>query len=78
MLILSNLKWKPRLITLIRKGEGGLDANAISLTNPDGGYLVPRDTSGRIVMKVQDYSLDAPFHASVQMISGDALEGLKW
>jgi len=61
---------------LIRKGEGGLDAKALSsLTNPDGGYLVPRDTSGRIVMKVQDYS-PMRRYASVQMISGDALEGL--
>lgn len=61
---------------LVRKGEGGLDAKSLSsLTNPDGGYLVPRDTSGRIIKKAQDYS-PMRRYASVQMISSDALEGL--
>ena len=61
---------------LVRRGEGGLDAKSLSsLTNPDGGYLVPRDTSGRIIKKAQDFS-PMRRHASVQMISGDALEGL--
>lgn len=61
---------------LVRRGEGGLDAKSLSsLTNPDGGYLVPRDTSGRIIKKAQDYS-PMRRYASVQPISGDALEGL--
>ena len=61
---------------LVRRGEGGLDAKSLSsLTNPDGGYLVPRDTSGRIIKKAQDYS-PMRRYASVQMISSDALEGL--
>ena len=61
---------------LMRKGEGGLDVKSLSsLTNPDGGYLVPRDTSGRIIKKAQDYS-PMRRYASVQMISSDALEGL--
>ncbi len=61
---------------LVRRGEGGLDAKSLSsLTNPDGGYLVPRDTSGRIIKKAQDFS-PMRRYASVQMISGDALEGL--
>ena len=61
---------------LVRRGEGGLDAKSLSsLTNPDGGYLVPRDTSGRIINKAQDYS-PMRRYASVQSISGDALEGL--
>lgn len=61
---------------LVRRGEGGLDAKSLSsLTNPDGGYLVPRDTSGRIIKKAQDYS-PMRRYASVQSISGDALEGL--
>ena len=61
---------------LVRRGEGGLDVKSLSsLTNPDGGYLVPRDTSGRIIKKAQDYS-PMRRYASVQSISGDALEGL--
>jgi HK97 family phage major capsid protein len=61
---------------LVRRGEGGLDVKSLSsLTNPDGGYLVPRDTSGRIIKKAQDFS-PMRRYASVQMISGDALEGL--
>ena len=61
---------------LMRKGESGLDIKSLSsLTNPDGGYLIPRDTSGRIVTKAQDYS-PMRRYASVQSISTDALEGL--
>ncbi len=61
---------------LVRRGEGGLDVKSLSsLTNPDGGYLVPRDTSGRIIKKAQDFS-PMRRYASVQSISGDALEGL--
>ena len=46
-----------------------------TITNPDGGYLVPRDTSGRIITKIQDFS-PMRRYASVQAISTDALEGL--
>ena len=50
-----------------------LDAKALSsLTNPMA-VASTTDTSGRIVMKVQDYS-PMRRYASVQMISGDALE----
>ena len=46
-----------------------------TITNPDGGYLVPRDTSGRIITKIQDFS-PMRRYASIQTISTDALEGL--
>lgn len=46
-----------------------------TITNPDGGYLVPRDTSGRIITKIQDFS-PMRRYASIQAISTDALEGL--
>lgn len=65
---------------LMAKGAGAalsdLEQKALSvLSSPDGGYLVPRDTSGRIIQKIQ---LASPVrrYASVQMISTDALEGL--
>jgi HK97 family phage major capsid protein len=44
-------------------------------TDPDGGYLVDPDTSGRIVQKVFETSPMRSF-ASVQTIGTDSLEGL--
>jgi HK97 family phage major capsid protein len=44
-------------------------------TDPDGGYVVNPDLSGRIVLKVFESS-PMRAYASVQVISSDALEGL--
>jgi HK97 family phage major capsid protein len=65
---------------LLAKGDGArLDDNEVKalsvLSSPDGGYLVPRDTSGRLIAKIQDSS-PVRRYAAVQAISGDALEGL--
>lgn len=62
--------------------RGGLDVlgdaekKALSATvDPDGGYLVPADMSGRIVARTFETSPMRDY-AAVQVISTDALEGL--
>lgn len=65
---------------LMAKGDGArLDEHELKalsvLSSPDGGYFVPRDTSGKLIAKIQDSS-PVRRYASVQQISGDALEGL--
>lgn len=64
----------------LRKGtEGDLDAlqqKALAVQNdPDGGYFVDADTTGRIVTRIFETS---PLRniANVQTISSDALEGM--
>jgi HK97 family phage major capsid protein len=63
----------------IRKGEeimGAEERKALQVGNdPDGGYVVNPDTSGRIVQRVFETS-PMRAYASVQVISTDALEGL--
>ena len=72
----AEMEQKAAFGQLMRKGENAVEQKALStLSNPDGGYFVPRDTSGRIIKKVQDFS-PMRRYASVQMISSDALEGL--
>ena len=72
----AEIEQKAAFSMLMRKGEGHVEQKALStLSNPDGGYFVPRDTSGRIIQKIQDFS-PMRRYASVQMISGDSLEGL--
>ena len=65
--------------TYLRKGDRALDFNeqkALAATvDPDGGYLVPADMSGRIVARAYETSPMREY-ASVQVISSDALEGL--
>ena len=71
--------YKAAFDTFIRKGEevmGPDERKALSVgTDPDGGYVVNPDLSGRIVMKVFESS-PMRAYASVQVISSDALEGL--
>ncbi len=71
--------YKAAFDTFIRKGEevmGVDERKALSVgTDPDGGYVVNPDLSGRIVMKVFESS-PMRAYASVQVISSDALEGL--
>ena len=71
--------YKAAFDTFIRKGEevmGVEERKALSVgADPDGGYVVNPDLSGRIVMKVFESS-PMRAYASVQVISSDALEGL--
>ena len=71
--------YKAAFDTFLRKGEevmGPEERKALSVgTDPDGGYVVNPDLSGRIVMKVFETS-PMRAYASVQVISSDALEGL--
>jgi len=71
--------YKSALNTYIRKDDRGLSADemkALSVgTDPDGGYVVHPDMSGRIVQKVFETS-PMRAYASIQVISTDALEGL--
>jgi HK97 family phage major capsid protein len=63
----------------MRKGDqllGAEELKALSVgSDPDGGYVVNPDLSGRIVARVFETSPMRAF-ASVQVISTDALEGL--
>ncbi len=71
--------YKAAFDTFIRKGEevmGPDERKALSVgTDPDGGYVVNPDLSGRIVLKVFETS-PMRAYASIQVISSDALEGL--
>ncbi|WP_291295826.1 phage major capsid protein [Elioraea sp.] len=71
--------YKAGLDTFLRKGRDAFfdgERKAMSVgADPDGGYLVPADMTGRIITRVFDLS---PIRAisAVQAISADALEGL--
>jgi len=73
-------EYKRVFAEVMRKGDKAmLDAErkAMSVgTDPDGGYLVPVDMSGRIVTRLRDLS---PIRAiaNVQAISSGALEGIE-
>jgi HK97 family phage major capsid protein len=71
--------YKAAFDTFLRKGEevmGPDERKALSVgTDPDGGYVVNPDLSGRIVMRVFETS-PMRAYASIQVISSDALEGL--
>jgi HK97 family phage major capsid protein len=64
---------------MMRKGEeimGPDERKALSVgSDPDGGYVVSPDVSGRIVAKVFETS-PMRAYAGIQVISTDALEGL--
>jgi HK97 family phage major capsid protein len=71
--------YKAAFDTFLRKGEevmGAEERKALSVgSDPDGGYVVNPDMSGRIVQKVFETS-PMRAYASIQVISSDALEGL--
>lgn len=71
--------YKAAFDRFLRKGEEVMSVDerkALSVgTDPDGGYVVNPDLSGRIVMKVFETS-PMRAYAGIQVISTDALEGL--
>lgn len=71
--------YKAAFDTFVRKGEQAMSAEEIKAlsvgSDPDGGYLVNPDMSGRIVQKVFETS-PMRAYASIQVISSDALEGV--
>lgn len=74
-------EYKQALGVYLRRGrdEGLADLQRKALSagsDPDGGYLVSPDTSGRIVNRMAQVSPIRQF-ASVQTIEVDALEGLR-
>lgn len=61
----------------LRRGPNAVEQRAMSVgSDPDGGYLVTPDVSGRIVKRMYDTSPLRPF-VSVQTIGTDKLEGLR-
>lgn len=72
--------YKKNFRAFLRKGDktwSSEEHKAMSVgSDPDGGYLVPADTSGRIMTRLFDFSPIRQI-ANVQSISTDALEGLK-
>jgi HK97 family phage major capsid protein len=71
--------YKTAFRRFMQKGEQvleGTELKALSVgSDPDGGYVVTPDTSGRIVSRVFETS-PIRAYASVQVIGTDALEGL--
>jgi HK97 family phage major capsid protein len=71
--------YKSAFDKFVRKGEEIMSVDerkSLSVgTDPDGGYVVNPDLSGRIVMRVFETS-PMRAYASIQVISSDALEGL--
>ena len=71
-------EYKSAFEAMLRKNEKLLSADEVKTlsvgSDPDGGYLVTPDMSGRIVKKVYETSPVRQF-ASVMTISTDALEG---
>ncbi len=76
----DQMAYKQALNGYLRKGDQLLspdEAKALSVgSDPDGGYVVDPDTGGRIIKKIFETS-PVRQYASVQVISTDALEGLR-
>jgi len=72
-------EYKAAFNQYVRKGDRtmeGAELKALSVgTDPDGGYVVHPDMSGRVVQQVYETS-PMRAYASVQVISTNALEGL--
>lgn len=75
----EQIERKAALQTYLRKGDDRLndtETKALAVqSDPDGGYLVSPDTSGRIQTRIFESSPIRSL-AAVQVISTDALEGL--
>lgn len=73
-------EYKSGFRSYLRKGEKSLGADEFKTMavggDPDGGYLVTPDTSGRIVTKLYETSPIRQI-ADVQTISTDAMEGIE-
>jgi len=73
------IAYKKAFEKFVREGKDELDADekkALSVgSDPDGGYVVDPDTSGRLVQLLFETSPVRSW-ASVQLISTDALEGI--
>ena len=71
----EQIELKANFNTFAKYGAERLEQKAmVSSSDPDGGYRIPRDVSGRIVSKFIESSAMRQI-ASVQAISTDALEG---
>lgn len=72
-------EYRAKLNAYLRKGEMALDhadLKALSVgSDPDGGYVVHPDMSGRITQRVFETS-PMRAYASIQVINTDSLEGL--
>lgn len=70
--------YKSAALTLVRRGKvAGEEEKAMSVgSDPDGGFLVPADMSGRIVTRLFDTSPIRQY-ANVVTISSDRLEGVR-
>jgi len=77
----TRIERRRAFLDFVRKGVDqalpALERKALSVgSDPDGGYLVPSDMTGRIVTRIRDSS-PVRAVASVQTISTDALEGIR-
>lgn len=64
-------------VTYLRKGDHAIDSKAMSVgSDPDGGYTVSADMSGRIIAKIFETSPVRSI-ASVTTTSSDRIEGLR-
>ena len=72
--------YKGAFNSFMRKGDKPLSMDEVKVlqvgVDSDGGYLVPPDTSGRIITKLYDLSPIRQI-ADVQVISSDKLEGIE-
>lgn len=73
-------EYKAALNTMMRHGKDNLSHDELKTlsagSDPDGGYFVTPDLSGRVVTKVYETSVMRQI-ASAQTISVDALEGIE-
>lgn len=72
------VNYKAAFRSFLRSGQSWNDAERKALivgSDPDGGILVPADTTGRIIERIYETS-PVRQYASTQAISTDALEGI--